>query len=103
MAKRKNSGAEQPDQTAEEIAVDIASETLLGDLMSTLLDEIKQMRDVWQKLPEMKQREAISRIECRCKLAVSQVVGIIAAEARPSLTATVEKVEFKDGIKATLP
>ena len=80
----------------------IARESLLGDLMHSMLDEVKAIPDVWQKLPQYKQDQVLARIEGRSRTILGRVVEIIAADARPSIPANVESVTVKDGIKAVL-
>ena len=80
----------------------IARETMLGDLMNSMLDEVKAIPDVWQKLPQYKQDQVLARIEGRSRTILGRVVEIIAADARPSIPANVESVTVKDGIKAVL-
>lgn len=76
----------------------IARESLLGDLMHSMLDEVKAIPDVWQKLPQYKQDQVLARIEGRSRTILGRVVEIIAADARPSIPANVESVTVKDGI-----
>lgn len=80
----------------------IARESLLGDLMHSMLDEVKAIPDVWQKLPQYKQDQVLARLEGRARTILGRVVEIIAADARPSIPANVESVTVKDGIKAVL-
>ena len=65
----------------------IARESLLGDLMHSMLDEVKAIPDVWQKLPQYKQDQVLARIEGRSRTILGRVV---------------ESVTVKDGIKAVL-
>jgi hypothetical protein len=106
MTKAKKNGADAPAEPAAEQSVDtpveIATETMLGDLMQICVDELKAAKDVWQKLPQYDQDCAINRIERRCKDAVEQAVRIIASDARATILATLESVTAKDQIKAVL-
>lgn len=81
---------------------EIAAETMLGDLTSAVLDEIKQAPAVWDKMSESQQDEVIERLHRRCDHAIRQAVHIIASEEMPTLKAVVDQVVFKDGVKATL-
>jgi hypothetical protein len=89
----------------DETATSIAAETMTGDLMACLIDELKAAPDVWQKLPEDAQQELIYRIQSRVQENVRIAVEIIASDNRPTIVATVESVTVKEGIKAvvTLP
>lgn len=85
----------------EEIdAVEIASQTMMGDLVRAVLDELKAAPDVWQKLSEAKQGECIDRLECRVAECVEQVVHIIASADRPTIRARLEQLTTKDAVKA---
>ena len=82
--------------------VDIAEETMLGDLMSLTLDELKHAQDAWQKLSEADQDATIDRIEARTRQAIVSAVRMIATQGFVRLPATLESVTVKDSIKATL-
>ena len=86
-------------------ATTIAADTMLGDLMACLIDELKTAPDVWQKMPEHQQQDMIYRVQQRVQSAIHEAVQIIASDNRPTIVATVESVTVKDGIKAvvTLP
>lgn len=75
---------------------------MVGDLMAITLDELKSAYDVWQKLGENEQDEAISRIERRVKEAVTQCVRLVSTQGFTRLPATLEQITIKDGIKAQL-
>lgn len=83
-------------------AVELARETLLGDLMQLVIDELKAAPDVWQKLSEHKQDALIHRVEQRTREAVRQVVEMIASNGRTAIPATLEQVTVKDGIKGVI-
>lgn len=80
----------------------VARETLLGDLMLVVVDELKAARDVWQRLSQDEQDEAIERLKRRLTETVRECVRIISSGDRPTIPAQVVQVVFKDGIKATL-
>ncbi len=83
-------------------AVELASETLLGDLMSLVIEELKAAPDVWQKLSESKQDAVIGRVHQRVREAVRQAVELIAANGRTAIPANLEQVTVKDTYKAVL-
>lgn len=89
--------AQEPEQENE-----IAAETMHGDLMSIVLDEIKNIPDVWQKLGEQEQDDLIYRVKQRTRASIETCVRMIAAEGFDRVRATVESVTVKDGIKAVL-
>lgn len=82
--------------------VHIAADTMLGDLMGVVLDELKAAPDVWQKLGEVEQDDAIDRIRRQCAAAVEDCVRIIATQGFSRIRAKVDAITVKDGIKATL-
>ena len=47
-------------------AVQTTSETMLGDLVSLVIDEMKAAPDVWQKLSQARQDDVIQRVTSRC-------------------------------------
>ena len=82
--------------------VELARETMLGDLMSLVIEELKAAPDVWQRLPEHKQDAVIGRVHQRVGEAVRQAVELMAANGRTAIPATLEQVTVKDAYKAVL-
>lgn len=80
----------------------VARETMHGDLMALVLDELKAAPDVWQKLGETEQAEVIERVRQRTRDAIAECVGLIASEGFTRLRAKVEAIAVKADIKATL-
>lgn len=76
--------------------------TLAGSLMQFMIDEIRQMPDVWVKLSEEKQNEIIDRVEKQARSNVARAVDIVLSDGRPSVSARIDKIEFKKGIKIVL-
>lgn len=100
MAKLK-----QEEEFAEptETTIDIARETMLGDLMNVVLDQVKSAKDVWQKLGERDQEDMLTRIQLGCANAVNKAISFIAVNGNTDyVMADVESVTFKDGVKAVL-
>jgi hypothetical protein len=83
-------------------AIEVASETMLGDLTKFVLEEIRAIPDVWQKLPEMKMQIVIDRVEKRCRKMIDEMVRLVSTGDAPSIVATLESVTMKDELKATL-
>lgn len=83
-------------------AAEIATETLYGDLVRCVLDEVKALPDVWQKLPERKQAEVIDRVVRRMNKAASFAILAARAGDHQHVPGVVEQVVFKDGIKCVL-
>jgi hypothetical protein len=70
--------------------------------MAIVVDEMKALPEVWQKLGEAEQRELIDRVKQRTADAVEDCVRIIATQGFTRIKASVESVTVKDGIKAQL-
>lgn len=82
--------------------VQLAAETMHGDLINALLDELKAAHDVWPKLSQVQQDQIIFRFEKRVGEAIRDAVRMIASDGRPCVSATLEQITAKDGIKAVL-
>lgn len=80
----------------------IAAETMHGDLMALVLDELKAAPDVWQKLGEVEQDDVIQRVKQRTETAIRRCVELVAMQGFTRIAAKVESVTVKDGIKAVL-
>lgn len=80
----------------------VAAETMVGDLLGALVDEIRILQDPWQKTSEAKQAEVIDRLTRRVESVVKRAVHIIASDDRPTIRADLEQVTLKEGIKAVL-
>jgi len=88
--------------TVDKSTVEIAEETLLGDLMNMTLDLAKALPEPWQKLSEQKQGEWLDSARRQCLAAARQTVSIIAAGGHITVPCTVDSVTFKDGVKVVL-
>lgn len=89
-------------ETHTEPMQDISAATLLSDLMSISLDELKNAGDVWHRLNEEEQDKAIERIEIRTKDAIRQAVALIATGGYTRVPAKLESLTVKDGVKCVL-
>lgn len=86
--------------TRKNEAVEMASETVAGDLLAALVQELKVLPDIWAKLPEAEQNEIIDRLRKRVGDNVRQAVRLIASEKRVTVAADLKKVVFGDHIEA---
>lgn len=82
--------------------IDLASETLSGDIRDFLLDRIKTFGKPWVAMTEDEQREQIISAKEAANHLVREAVKIIASEGRKVIAATLDKVTVKDGIKAEI-
>ena len=83
-------------------AVEMTAATMLGDLTSLIIEEIKAAPDVWPKLSEDKQDDMIKRVNARVGEAIREAVRMIASDSREVITAELEQITAKDGIKAVV-
>lgn len=85
-----------------EAALNLARETMTGDLRDCLLDFLKHDKNPlpWNMQGEEKQREIIAKVEQAVGGAVEKSVRIIASDGRPVMVAKLDQVVVKDGIKA---
>lgn len=79
----------------------LTAEHLGSDLMSLVLQELKALPDVWQKLPEWQQGEVIGRARERVKKAVQNAVFTISSNGGVRVVADLDGVAIKNDIKAT--
>lgn len=81
-------------------AAEMASETVAGDLLGALVQELKVLPDIWTNLPEAEQNEIIERVRKRVGDNVRKAVRLIASEKRTTVAADLKKVVFGDHIEA---
>lgn len=88
----------------EDQTLDLAAETLTGDLRDFILDRLRheQSKRPWHERSEADQRDTVHQVETAVRRAVTAAVEIIAAGGKRTIKATLESVTIKDGIKATL-
>ncbi|WP_020408968.1 hypothetical protein [Hahella ganghwensis] len=79
-----------------------AIEWLGHDLMAIVLDEMKAMPDVWQKLPEFEQGDVIDRVRERVTEAAGKAIALISSNGCMKVSGVLESVQIKDKIKAVL-
>ena len=101
MVKKRSQ--EEADKENEQVA-DIARETMAGDLRDCILDFMKHDKNPlpWNLQGESSQRETVEKVTSAVRVAVEKAVHIIAADARPTIVATLKKVTIGDEIKAEL-
>jgi hypothetical protein len=75
-------------EAAEPTTVEITAQTMLGELVGLVIDELKAAPDV------------IQRVTARCTHMVKDAVNLIAADGRDVIAANLEQIAAKDSIKA---
>jgi hypothetical protein len=91
---------ESEDLDVSEDTIDICADTMAGDLIQLVIDELKAAPDIWQKMSEDTQYWVIDRVRHRVTDAINQAVCMIASDSRDVITADLEQITAKDGIKA---
>lgn len=84
----------------ETATAELAAATMRGELITACIDELKAAPDCWQKMCARQQDETIERISLRVGELIAGAVQIIAADGREVITAELEQITAKDGIKA---
>jgi gas vesicle protein len=112
MARHPNFKKQEKKMTNQEIPsvseevseneMDIAAETLSGDVRDAILDRIRNLQKPWQQMVEYEQRTLTSDINNVAENLVRKAVNIIGRQGRTVIQATLEKITIKDGIKAEI-
>lgn len=79
--------------------IDLASETLSGDLRDVLLTHIRSMETPWSKLSERQQSDKIYAMEKASTDIVRRAVHMIAADQRDVIEVSIAKFTVADKIK----
>lgn len=92
-------------ETITEETINLANETLVGDIRDFLLDRVKNHKKPWVAMSETEQHGEIHSATEAAKHLVRRAVNIIASEGRKVITGHLEQVTVKKEIKAvvTLP
>jgi hypothetical protein len=80
----------------------VAAEHMGKKLVESHLQELRIAEDVWQKMSESKQKQAIERIQNSVKYAVAGAVNTIVTGGHTALAGTIESIAKKDKIKPTV-
>ena len=99
MPKHDNT-AEMPD--ADDPLVELAAETLRGDVRDSLLSWFKAQPKSWPFMSEREQRDLADAADRYSGSMVKQACQIIAAGERPCIVATLVEYKEKDGVEAKL-
>lgn len=92
------------DSDIDDAAIDLAAETMTGDIRDFILDRLKheQSKAPWHQRSESDQRETVHQVESAVRATVSKAVEIMAGHGRRTIKATIEQITIKDGYKAVL-
>lgn len=92
------------DSDIDDAAIDLAAETMTGDIRDFILDRLKheQSKAPWHQRSESDQRETVHQVESAVRATVRKAVEIMAGHGRRTIKATIEQITIKDGYKAVL-
>lgn len=82
--------------------MNMTADSIGRDLLGTLVQEIKLLPEPWAKTPKAKQDDVIERLRKSVETGVRMAVHLLASERRATISANVDQVTIKDGIKAVL-
>lgn len=99
VEERKSSHAHEQVSVKE---VDLASDTLVGDMRDALLDRIRNMKKPWQQMTESEQQDVVLHMSDIAKHLTRRAVELIAQNGRETINATVESVTVKGGLKVVV-
>jgi hypothetical protein len=90
------------DETTEDETLDLAADTLHGDLRDAMLTHIRSMETPWSKMSEQAQSDKIYAISNACERLVRRSVAIVASNGHAPMFGRIAKFTVKDEIKAEL-
>lgn len=82
--------------------LNMTAQTIGKDILAAVVQEMKLMPDVWQKLSEGKQHDVIERLASRVDHNVKMAVYLIASDGRIVVAGDLEQITIKDGVKAVV-
>lgn len=82
----------------------LAATTLSGDMRDFVLNllDVHRSKDPMSRRPEAEQKKIIAEVTARCREMVEEACRIIAVQGGATLTGTLEKVDVKGALKATI-
>lgn len=82
--------------------IQVSEQTMLGDLMKCVIEQVKVLPKPWDALSENEQREYLDRVDLQVADAVRQAIQIISSQGHNMVPAKVDSVTYKDGCKVVL-
>jgi len=83
-------------------AVNIAKQTMVGDLRDLVLALFKDREKTWKEMSEGEQRSVAQQAQFWIQDSVEKACDIIAADGRKVIKGTLEQVTVKDGYKSVI-
>lgn len=71
-------------------------------LLRALVDEVRTLPDVWQKIPEAQQQQIIDRLSIEVRRQTRELLRAVAAMDFGHFDGSLESLTVKDGVKAVL-
>lgn len=87
-----------PDQEKQEAVIDLAAQTMTGDIRDFLLDRVKTMGKPWVSMSEDEQSDQIHAAKSAAERLVKKCCEIIAANGKKALNGKLVKIAIKDKI-----
>lgn len=91
-----------PTKPAAQESVDLASETLTGDVRDVILSQIRTLQKPYARCSQDEQRDIIESATRAAFSLVRNAVEIIASHGHKVIHSVVEQIGVKEGIKITL-
>lgn len=105
MSKKKSATQQEVEQATEQAfdetqeqqldPVEVAAETMLGDMMRVVIDLAKALPKSWQELSEKEQDTWLNSVDAQCRTAIGHCVQIIASEGFVRVPVEIGKGSFK--------
>lgn len=80
--------------------IGMTTETIAGDLIGALVQELRLLPDIWPRIGPNEQDEIIDRVRARVLDNVRVAVNLIASEGRITVVGDLKKVTFSDKVEA---
>lgn len=93
---------QEPEEDGEDYIVELAADTLRGDVRDSILDWMKATPKPWSQMGEQEQRDLAAAANRYAGQLVREVCKLVAANERPSIVATLVEYKEKDGVEAKL-
>lgn len=89
-------GLQLMEQAATDL--DLASETLVGDLTAGLMNIVQNLQKPWSAHSQHEKRDLVAKVEHIAKIVARQAVDVVAADDRITVKAILEKITIGDKV-----
>jgi hypothetical protein len=87
--------AKKTEAKTEEVKNEIIAETVLGELMSTIISGPKNMQMGWAAMTEQQQKNILFEAELLAKSKIRQIVDLIASTEYQSIEVSIDHAKMK--------